>query len=374
MSLESAPKLARERLARLLRDRIGVGLEVPLSSDHPELFPQDLLGLARQELTNYQDRITSLTKQQDKVRNNQADEKAERKVAERDLKRLKSLLKHERKGFVKENREREHQQLIDIKVLDPTDEPCDLGNVRLSDCQHIRQFRELIGSDLNEKRRRNESEKRYQERLEAISGFKRRVNDAEKLINFHKEREKQFEADYQKLQLRCKEQESNKAQQSLKNASLSHLNTSRTLTKVYKQIVNEVFPESDAECSLGAETPFRISGRGGEAVRISEVILGDVCTLLHSAHSGVAHPGMLIHDSPREADMGDTLYQKNEQLLLQLQQLCISQDAYPFQYIVTTTTKPSPELLEQQLVKLELHSGSDDGLLYKQSFSGAELL
>ena len=72
--------------------------------------------------------------------------------------------------------------------------------------------------------------------------------------------------------------------------------------------------------------------------------------------------------------MGDNLYQKYEQLLVQLQQLCVSQDAFPFQYIVTTTTGPSSELLEQGVVKLVLHSGNKDGFLFKQSFSGGELL
>ena len=415
-SLERAPKLAWERLAKLLRNRIGVDQDVPVSTDQPQLFPTDLLGKARGELNNYQDKINKLTGQQDDVRKQQAEEAAERKLAEKNLRRLESLLKRERKDLFKESKERNRRNQIKIKVLAPTDEPCELGNVRLSECQHIQHFQKLIGSDLNERRREHENEKLYQERLSAIRSYRDRVSSAEETIKYHSQKEGQFELSYRKLQLEIntttalqaqleqsiddlseyddilsgrsdfkelndliselqrKAQEHHRDSQSLDSASLPHAATSKKLTALYKQIVREVFPDYTGECILGASVPFRILGRGGEALHISEVLLGDICTLLYGANKGVTHPGMLIHDSPREADMGNNLYQKYEQLLVQLQQLCLSQSSFPFQYIVTTTTSPSPELLEQKVVKLELHSSDRDGFLFRQSFSGGELL
>ena len=415
-SLERAPKLVWERLAKLLRNRIGVDQVIPVSTDQPQLFPTDLLGKARGELENYHDEIKKLTGQQDDVRKQQAEEAAERKLAEKNLRRLESLLKRERKDFFKESNKRQHRNQIKAKVLAPTDEPCELGNIRLSECQHIQQFQKLIGSDLNERRREHESDKLYQERFSAIRSYRDRVSSAEETIKYHSRKEGELESDYKKLQLKInsatalhaqlkqsiddlseyddilsgrsdfkelndlkselqkKTQEHHRESQSLDSASLSHAVTSKKLTTLYKQIVQEVFPDYTGECILGTSVPFRMLGRGGEALHISEVLLGDICTLLYGANKGVTHPGMLIHDSPREADMGDNLYQKYEQLLVQLQQLCLSQSSFPFQYIVTTTTKPIPELLEQNIVKLELHSGNEDGFLFKQSFAGGELL
>ena len=58
---------------------------------------------------------------------------------------------------------------------------------------------------------------------------------------------------------------------------------------------------------------------------------------------GYGHlPGFLIHDSPREADLGQSLYNRLFQLAAALERPF--GDSAPFQYIVTTTSDPPREL------------------------------
>src|SRR5690606_20981653 len=56
--------------------------------------------------------------------------------------------------------------------------------------------------------------------------------------------------------------------------------------------------------------PFEVA-RGGEAYQVLEVLLGDIVCLLDAAISEEScHPGFLVHDCPREADMSERLYRE----------------------------------------------------------------
>lgn len=56
-------------------------------------------------------------------------------------------------------------------------------------------------------------------------------------------------------------------------------------------------------------SPFRLAV-GGEAFHVLEVLLGDIVCLVDAITSKEnSHPGFVIHDCPREADMGAHLYQ-----------------------------------------------------------------
>jgi len=101
----------------------------------------------------------------------------------------------------------------------------------------------------------------------------------------------------------------------------------------------------------------------GEAYETLAIILADLALLLdgNAAHSH--HPGLLVHDSPREADLYLGIYQK----LLDLADAEIRSAGrdgeIPFQYIVTTTTPPSKRLQSKSITKLKLSGGN--GSLFK---------
>ena len=113
------------------------------------------------------------------------------------------------------------------------------------------------------------------------------------------------------------------------------------------------------------EVTFRISRErslAGEAYETLAVLLADLAILTESSSGAVCHPGLLIHDSPREADLNVKLYERVLDTALSL--MPDEHGNLPYQYIVTTTTPPSSSLLQHAATALELSSG--DGSLFKQ--------
>lgn len=123
--------------------------------------------------------------------------------------------------------------------------------------------------------------------------------------------------------------------------------------------------------------PFEVA-RGGEAYQVLEVLLGDIVCLLDSATSDASHhPGFLVHDCPREADMSELLYRELFLTAVEAADQLDTGAGVPFQFIVTTTSAPPQELARAPHVVLELAPGSDDSLLFKRQLapelSGFEL-
>lgn len=121
-------------------------------------------------------------------------------------------------------------------------------------------------------------------------------------------------------------------------------------------------PDSDSR-------PFDLSV-GGEAYQVLEVLLGDVTCLLDAAvTTGSNHPGFLVHDCPREADMSAGLYKNFLLMLLEADEQLNSQGKVAFQYIVTTTSPPPAQLCAAPYLALELQPGADEYLLFKRQLT-----
>lgn len=115
--------------------------------------------------------------------------------------------------------------------------------------------------------------------------------------------------------------------------------------------------------------PFEVA-RGGEAYQVLEVLLGDIVCLLDSALSDASnHPGFLVHDCPREADMSERLYREFFLSAAEAAEQLGEGDAAPFQLIVTTTSAPPDELTGAPHVVLELAPGADEALLFKRQLA-----
>lgn len=112
--------------------------------------------------------------------------------------------------------------------------------------------------------------------------------------------------------------------------------------------------------------PFEFAVEG-EAYHVLEVLLGDLSCLLDAATSVESHhPGFLVHDCPREADMSALLYRNFLSTAFEADRQLSSAVGVAFQYIVTTTSPPPLELSKEPFLVLELQPGRDDALLFKR--------
>jgi hypothetical protein len=170
---------------------------------------------------------------------------------------------------------------------------------------------------------------------------------------------------------RCTEIAQNIDAAKVRLATLQHERSSREqslsgLTDLFARALlsNEAF----GTLEVRDETrPFRLSLRGGEAFRVLEILLGDVVCLLDASDPASAFPGLLIHDCPREADMGPRPYRDFLHLVERIEREAYG-DSAPFQYIVTTTTPPPESLQQPPFLSLTLDPSHDEGLLFGRRF------
>jgi hypothetical protein len=80
---------------------------------------------------------------------------------------------------------------------------------------------------------------------------------------------------------------------------------------------------------------------GGMAMESLKAIAFDLAALLMSVEGHSMLPAFLVHDSPREADLGEAIYHRIFRFVRSLEPL--GNDP-PFQYIITTTSRPPDEL------------------------------
>lgn len=109
---------------------------------------------------------------------------------------------------------------------------------------------------------------------------------------------------------------------------------------------------------------FRGENLSGEAFETLSILLADIAVLLMGSLGAASHPGILIHDSPREADLGGHIYRR---LLLSVSEVASElavDDTVPFQQIVTTTTPPPPTLKKRATTCLKL--GGEEGQLFRR--------
>lgn len=103
--------------------------------------------------------------------------------------------------------------------------------------------------------------------------------------------------------------------------------------------------------------PFQMGPMRSTTYKVLEILAGDVACLLDSVQEQSFHPGFLLHDSPREAEM-------SEHILWALLGHVAENGSDSLQYIVTTSTEP-PEYLKD-FERLRLSADSVDGLLLRK--------
>lgn len=119
------------------------------------------------------------------------------------------------------------------------------------------------------------------------------------------------------------------------------------LSHFFDAIVHQVAgDDAEGKATLdgnGLHLSVKLGGeRSTPAIDSLKVIVFDLAVLCMSIEGRTHLPAFLIHDSPREADLGLSIYHQIFYLMKSLEQVG---NQPLFQYIVTTTTRPPKELL-----------------------------
>ena len=106
------------------------------------------------------------------------------------------------------------------------------------------------------------------------------------------------------------------------------------------------------------------SAIAGAAVESLSFVLMDIAAMLAASKGIGHHPGFLVHDSPREADLDIDPYHSLFIELAALTEENGGKDGAPFQYIITTTTEPPVKL--KDLIRLSLAAHPEEMMLFRK--------
>jgi hypothetical protein len=165
------------------------------------------------------------------------------------------------------------------------------------------------------------------------------------------------------------------------NAKLTELLTAQTeqrteLMRVYDGTVKSVLSAAyEGRLDLANEemlfTFAKGNDIGGEALDTLAVLLADASAMLLAAEGRCLHPGILVHDSPREADLGSRIYGSLLGFFRELHEGLGGDSNAPFQYILTTTTPP-PVAVQATNVVLSLSAANSNELLFRRELVNQE--
>jgi hypothetical protein len=116
-----------------------------------------------------------------------------------------------------------------------------------------------------------------------------------------------------------------------------------------------VGPSASGRIQLDGQGLKLIVQFGGErstpAIESLKVIAFDLAVLCMSIEGGTHLPAFLVHDSPREADLGLSVYHRLFSMVAMLER----EGGSVFQYIVTTTTQPPANFQAEPWLRETLH-------------------
>lgn len=144
----------------------------------------------------------------------------------------------------------------------------------------------------------------------------------------------------------------------------SHQQRLGRIGDIYDRLVKGALSDtySGAVGMKRGEVQFEIieaAGLSGEAVETLALVLADIAALMCSCQGVGHHPRLLMHDSPREADLDRHIYNRYLRMMMDLASELGGAEAAPFQYIVTTTSTPPAELNDAICLNLKGHPQGD---------------
>lgn len=106
---------------------------------------------------------------------------------------------------------------------------------------------------------------------------------------------------------------------------------------------------------------------GGMAMESLKAIAFDLATLLMNIEGRTMLPAFLVHDSPREADLGEAIYHRLFKLVRSFERLG---DPPPFQYIITTTSRPPNDYCQMPFLVAALQGSKAEERLLRRDLGG----
>ena len=295
-----------------------------------------------------------------------------------------------------------------LEKLEDLEGRCDHGDVEFNECQHVRERKSAVSITWFQDARQVKADapilaERYQARklehdraetsvsdqVQLISRKKAelrrlrvRVATSESTRTFLKQSWDELQVQHTQraqggdtaelVEARRQLQEFEEALDSLRSAEVSRRSRQSSRVDALKALTATVSTRllgatGHARFLPGHEVrPFEVA-RGGEAYQVLEVLLGDIVCLLDSAVSEASnHPGFLVHDCPREADMSERLYREFFLAAAEAAEQLGKNGSVPFQFIVTTTSAPPPSLQGERVVVMELEPGVEEKLLFRR--------
>lgn len=397
----------RGRLKALFPDEIDIDERPFRSSD---LLPEDLDRLTNRAAKENEAVLAELNDQHDELQVQIDGIGAEIRRHEEQLAELDALFGLETAAGVELDRGLAKRQEQRTQIEDLKDKKCPVGGMLIGECGHVQERQRVLQiAQLQDahaieqaEARRTEERRRIEEQkaslhsiLEKLKGERQSLRSrrtallAEIGAKQDETRElgrtrDELDAwtrlrdepdgyeDLQRLrqQLEKAQGEIGKIQTELAELLGQHDENRERLAAIFSGAVRSVLSSDgyDGAVSLdNRELGFRIThgpAMSGEAVETLSVLLADVaCLIYHTVCDNTHLPGFLIHDSPREADLGIRIYRSFIRFIASLQAQFGQPENCPFQYILTSTTPPPEELRGDDSVKLRLNASTSSGLL-----------
>lgn len=407
--LQQAPDLIKKRIESEVRAWLNVPVDMPFYSD--DLFKDSIQTLIMQQDAYADSIVQKLDEEERKIDAELLELRIDMRNKQHDYDSVKR--DYDLADAARRNDESAYRQLAERRDrLTSLIGLCEHGQVAFQQCQYIQKEIQTISfrdsRDMNalqhdttdwttraaealqrlekvesnlEKVKKNVSEKESEVRALKIRRRSAEIEQdrGERLLSELERWEKTLGsqgagAEYEKALNRCEaiQSEIERERTRLFVLRQSQSDRQKSLSVLTDLFVQELF-SNEAFGSLDIreeDRPFKLSMRGGEAYRVLEVLIGDLVCLLDSVSSSSAFPGLLIHDCPREADMGPRPYHHFLSLIAQIEREAYDNNA-PFQYIITTTTPPPKTLQEEPFMRLVLNPSEDSGLLFRRRFKSA---
>jgi hypothetical protein len=152
----------------------------------------------------------------------------------------------------------------------------------------------------------------------------------------------------------------------------SHLPVRMRFSTCFEQVLCFLLgPETSGHIEFdddGAIVPIAESREpmSSGAIDALTVVALDLAAMLWSVTGHGHHPRLVIHDSPKVADMAPALYAPIFDLAAQAED--DANGTPTFQYILTTTEPPPKKYLETERIVLTLDASQSEGRLFKRDF------
>jgi len=409
--LKQEPDLIRRRIESELRTWLNAPDDLPLRTD--DMFKESVEKMVEKAQQVATSKLDKADADYDAANEKLANARAERVLKERDFE--KSDVDYQLADAARRQDETAYQKIANRReALKSLSGPCEHGEINFQDCQHIRdEIRKLGATSLRDSRDQGALASAGEEwTARAVSTLERKKR-VEQLVDKARQHEESLGQECKALRVardsaaievdraghllaeleRWEKTSGSPAsaeaiEQSIARAEKITRDISNATIKLHMlkqersgreksiaELLDALVRAHLSNEAFGVFTPrdenrpFQLSVRGGEAYRVLEVLLGDLACMLDSVNPGSSFPGLLVHDCPREADMSSGLYENYLLLIENIEREAFGNEA-PFQYIVTTTTPPPTNIQKHPYLREMLDPSVDDGLLFKQRFSG----